>query len=128
MNLRLLGRHQLAAAAATLVDFTMMIATVELGVAGPVIATGIGAASGAFTNFTVSRHWAFTGAASGAADRQAVRYLLVSAGSLALNVVGVFALQGRAPYPLARVAVAILVSLVWNFPLHRHFVFAEARA
>ena len=128
MNLRTLGRHQLAAAAATLVDFTMMIATVELGLASPVIATGVGAASGAITNFTVSRHWAFTGAATGAADRQAVRYVLVSAGSLLLNMAGVYALRGRAPYPIARMAIAILVSLGWNFPLHRHFVFTEARS
>jgi putative flippase GtrA len=31
-------------------------------------------------------------------------------------------------YVLARAVVSIVVSLLWNFPMHRRFVFREGRA
>jgi putative flippase GtrA len=44
-----------------------------------------------------------------------------------LNAFGVWCL-GRfgVPYGGARVATALVVSVAWNFPMHRAFVFAAA--
>ena len=49
-----LARHQLGALVATLIDFGVMIALVEVGFVGPVVATAFGAACGALGNFWMS--------------------------------------------------------------------------
>lgn len=121
----LLGKHQVSALVATGVDFGVMIALVELFRFSPVLATALGAFSGAVTNFTMGRSWTFE-AKEGAPAGQALRYVLVSAASLAWNALGVhLGVKLGVPYVAARVAVAVLVSFFWNFPLHRYFVFAK---
>jgi putative flippase GtrA len=121
---RVLARHQVGAFVATVVDFAVMIACVSVGLA-PVSGTAIGAASGACTNFALGRHWIFPSGARGRAAHQAARYALVSGGSLALNTLGEYLVQGRGhvQYVLARVLVSLVVGLAWNFPLHRFWVF-----
>lgn len=120
-----LGRHQVGALAATGVDFGLMALLVETGVVRPVPATAIGAACGALTNFALSRAWVFQSAYQATIRRQVWRYALVSLASLGWNTLGEKILYGKLglPYFGARVIVAIVVSVAWNFPLHRYFVF-----
>jgi hypothetical protein len=56
---------------------------------------------------------------------QALRYAAVSAGSLTLNSAGVYLLTEDFGiyYALSKLITAILVGLLFNFPLHRRFVF-----
>jgi putative flippase GtrA len=93
----------------------------------PVPATAIGAACGAVTNFTLGRTWIFN-ARAGSLGGQAARYAVTSATSLGLNTLGEWLLHGvlGVPYVAARAVVAIVVSLGWNFPMQRWFVFAGA--
>ena len=121
---RTLLRHQAGATAATIVDFSTMIACVRLAGLSPVTATAIGAACGAITNFTLSRRWIFD-ASKGHLGAQALRYALVSGASLVLNALGEKLLHEglHIQYILARVIVAITVSVCWNFTMHRFFVF-----
>jgi putative flippase GtrA len=121
-------RHQLGALVASIVDFSVMIACVHAGLS-PVGGTALGAACGAATNFTLARHWIFPSNSPDRAHRQAARYGLVSAGSLGLNTLGEFALHNGAhtQYVLARLLVAVSVSLAWNYPLQRLWVFAPRR-
>jgi putative flippase GtrA len=123
-SLGLLARHQTGALTASAVDFLMMICWVELRLGSSVSGTAVGAASGAITNFLLGRRWIFQ-AGNRSAARQAFRYALVSAGSLGLNSLGQYlALRVIGlPYVLCRVIVAAIVSVCWNFPLHRRFVF-----
>jgi putative flippase GtrA len=122
--LALIGRHQVGSIVATTVDFTTMILLVELARLSPVLGTALGATAGAVTNFTMGRHWIFA-AAGGALAPQAVRYALVSGASAGWNTLGEHVLYDLAGvrYVAARTMVAIVVSLVWNFPLQRWFVF-----
>jgi putative flippase GtrA len=124
-----LARHQLGALAATIVDFSVMIACVHGGLS-PVAGTAVGAACGAVTNFMLGRHWIFPSDSPDRADRQALRYGLVSASSLGLNTLGEFALHNgaHAQYVLARLLVSLTVSLAWNYPLQRVWVFAPRPA
>ena len=123
----LLGRHQLGALVTTAVDFTAMIAMVQLAHARPVVGTVVGAATGAVTNYTLGRYWIFDrrDTLTGHAHFQALRYAIVSASSLGWNAAGVWLLAEHAglQYVLARIVVAACVSLLWNFPMHRRFVF-----
>lgn len=125
---RPLLRHQAGALVATAVDFSTMIAIVELLRVSPVLATACGAAAGAVTNFVMSRGWIFPQHDRRTAA-QAGRYVAVSAGSLALNTAGEALVNGvlGVPYALARVVVAVLVSVAYNYPLHRAFVFRDGK-
>ena len=119
-----LGRAQLASLAATVVDFgTLFLATEQLHV-WYVYSTGLGALFGAATNFALNRFWSFE-ASHLAWGPQAGRYAVVSAGSLGLNMLGVYAFTdgGGLKYGLSKVITALLVGLLFNFPLHRRYVF-----
>jgi putative flippase GtrA len=124
----LLGRHQAAAALATACDFASMIALVELARLSPPTATMLSAALGGIVNFTLSRTWAFRARHEGTVRSQALRYGVVSLGGALVNA-SALALVLRAialPYPIARVAVSIAVSLLYTYPLHTRFVFRVA--
>ncbi len=122
--LRLLGRHQVASVIATIVDFATMVALVELLALSPVLATAAGATAGAVTNFVLNRRWVFRTLGSPVA-RQALRYALVSLASAGWNTLGEHVAVGvlGVQYLVGRAAVAVMVSLGWNFPLQRAFVF-----
>jgi putative flippase GtrA len=126
---QMLGRHQIASILSTSVDFGTMTLVVELLGGSAVLGTLIGASLGAVTNFQLGRHWTF-GATQGPVAGQALRYALVSAGSAALNALGEHGLHDRLGlhYLLARIVVAVLVSLLWNFPLQKRFVFQHGAA
>jgi putative flippase GtrA len=122
--LALLGRHQIASLISTVVDFSMMVLSVEMLGMRPVVATAVGATCGAVTNFQLGRHFTFRVGGERPAP-QAARYALVSATSALLNTLGEYILHDLlgVQYLGARAMVAVLVSVLWNFPLQRHFVF-----
>jgi putative flippase GtrA len=126
---RTLGRHQLGAVVATLVDFATMIALVEGTGLSPEAATPVGAVLGAMTNFSLGRAWIFRRHA-GHWAAQASRYALVSAASAGWNTLGEQLVHGmgHVQYVAARAIVSFTVSLLWNFPMQRGFVFREGRA
>jgi putative flippase GtrA len=123
-----LGRHQIASIAATAVDYAIMLVLVEFAGLLPALATAAGATCGAVVNFSLGRHWTF-GPAEGEARPQALRYAFVSAVSMLLQSAGEHALAGSASshYVVARIGLSIVVSLAWNFPMQRGFVFRKAR-
>lgn len=105
-----------------------MVAAVELLRLSPVVATVIGAAAGATTNFLLGRHWTYRlASASGALRAQAAKYIAVSAASLGLNAWGehLFVNVLNVQYLLGRVITAVIVSNLWNYPMQRFFVFAR---
>jgi putative flippase GtrA len=128
LDVRLFGRHQVAAVVATLVDFTMMVAFVELTEAPPPLATLLSASLGGMTNFALSRQWAFRARHRGSVASQAVRYGLVCAGGAILNaglLAAVLALASPS-YVVTRAIVSILVSLAYTYPMHTRVVFRVA--
>lgn len=122
--MRTLLRHQLGSLAATTVDFTVMVLLVSGFGLLPALGTAFGASAGGVTSFLLGRSWVFDPAPD-RAHRQAVRHALVSLASLTLNSGGEHLLASvlHVQYVAARVAVAVLVSLLWNFPMQRAFVF-----
>jgi putative flippase GtrA len=123
------GRHQVGAILATGIDFGVMSVLVSLFGLPPALATAFGAAVGGASNFLLGRHWIFA-ATDGHAGGQAWRYVLVSATSLALNTAGEYILHDRVgiQYLVARVIVASVVSVGWNYPIQRSFVYRSSAA
>jgi putative flippase GtrA len=119
-----LRRSQVASLIATAIDFSTLIFLVEVAHLWYVAATATGALLGAIVNFVLGRYWSFR-AGHGSIHGQAMRYAAVSGASLALNSAGVYLLTDKLGihYALSRVIAAAVVGLIFNFPLHRHFVF-----
>lgn len=118
------SRSQVASIAATCVDFGLLVLLVESWGVWYVLATGVGALAGAMTNFLMNRYWSFE---AGSSDwtGQALRYGLVSGGSLILNVAGVYLVTEAwgSPYAASKLLTALAVGWFFNYPLHRGFVF-----
>jgi putative flippase GtrA len=118
------ARHQFASLVATGIDLALMVLLVERVQFDPTAATLLGAAAGAIVNFAMNRNLTFDVGQS-ALVPQAGRYALVSAVSALLNAAGEFAgthAAGFSYFPL-RIVVSALVSVAWNFPMQRSFVF-----
>jgi putative flippase GtrA len=128
--LMLLGRHQIAAIVTTAVDFLTMALAVQLLGVSPVVGTVAGATAGALTNFQLGRRWIYEARAHDTALSQGVRYAVVSGASCGLNALGEYALFNKLglQYLVARAIVAVAVSLCWNFPMQRYFVFQRRHA
>jgi putative flippase GtrA len=123
-----LGRHQIGAIIATGIDFGAMIGLVEVLGLSPVAGTAISAPLGGLANFALGRAWIFR-RHTGHWAWQAARYTLVSGASAVWNTAGEHLVHDRAhvQYVAARIVVSVLVSLLWNFPMQRRWVFRESR-
>jgi len=121
-------RANLSSGIATALDWALVTAIVWLGV-HYLIAAGVGAIAGALTDFAIKRHWAFDRSAKGTVTVEGLRYLLVSASSLCWNLLLSWALVGGlgAPAIPGVIAASILIGVLWNYPLHRWFVFRGVR-
>jgi putative flippase GtrA len=121
-----LKRSQIASLTATVVDFSSLLFLVEVGHVWYVAATATGAFLGAIVNFILGRYWSFM-AEDDAVRGQAIRYAAVSVVSLVLNSLGVYLLTEylEIHYAISRAITAFLVGILFNFPLHRRFVFGR---
>ncbi len=119
-----LKRSQIAAIAATILDFGTLVGLVQWFGVWYVAATAWGAFNGAVTNFWINRQWSFE-AIHAHWGPQGVRYILVSVGSLGLNTLGVYAFTDGLGfhYSISKLFIAVGVGLLFNYPLHRYYVF-----
>jgi putative flippase GtrA len=123
---RTLPRSIVTSLCTTVLDFGVLTGAVELFHVNYVVATWMGTVVGSLSNFSINKRWAFRGSPLGL-RRQLLRFLLVQAGSSALQTLGVWLLTrfGGLPYLGSKTVIAALVALGWNYPLNRYFVFAK---
>jgi putative flippase GtrA len=112
----------------TALDIGVLAALVELARTNVVLATWLGTVIGCLSNFAINRRWSFA-AHESAAHWQLVRFLPVQIGSSTIQTVGVWMLvsTGGMAYLWSKIAVAIFVYGVWNYPMNRFFVFGPRR-
>lgn len=119
------SQHQISAALATAVDFAVMIVCKSVLGMTPAEGTVVGSLFGAVTSFTLGRRWVFQSVA-GDIRGQALRYAFVSTLSLIFNAVGEkLIVQAGLNYIVGRVLMSVVVGMLWNFPMHRYFVFRD---
>jgi putative flippase GtrA len=119
-------RHQAGALFVTALDFAVMTLLVKVWGTSAVVGTVFGAATGGVTNFILGRKWIFAATGEGAKG-QALRYATVSGASLVWNALGEYIVHDRfgVQFQVARALVAAVISVAWNFPMHRYYVFPQ---
>jgi len=119
-------RAWIASAIATAVDYGTFTILVEVVGIYTGSSRALGALLGAITNFTLNKIYTFK-TQDNSVLVEVPRYAAISLTSLLLNTVGVILLtEGLRWNPLVAAAVVGLgVSVSWNLPLHRIFVFRE---
>ncbi len=122
-------RANLSSAIASGIEWLLVTGLVVTGT-HYLLAAALGAVTGAVIDFSLKRHWAFDRARRAGVGREGVRYLAVSAASLALNVAAAYALVDGlgAPAVPGVIAASLLVGFAFNYPLHRLYVFRGAPA
>ncbi len=117
-------RANLSAAIASGLEWLLVTGLVIAGV-HYLLAAAAGALTGAAIDFSLKRHWAFDRARRAGIGHEGLRYLVVSAASLALNVAASYGLVDGlgAPEVPGVIAASLLVGFAWNYPLHRLYVF-----
>lgn len=118
-------KAETSAAVASAVDFMVTLILVELLGMWYGYATFIGALSGGVVNCSVNYRWVFTAQRMGKAQI-AMRYILVWVGSIVLNTLFTYLVTEYVgiSYIVAKVLVAIMVAVLWNYQMQRSYVFA----
>jgi phosphatidylglycerophosphate synthase/putative flippase GtrA len=121
-------RAWVASAAATVVDYGLFTILVEVVGVYTGTARAMGALLGAVTNFSLNKLYTFKTRETSVMG-EVPRYAAISLTSLLLNTGGVVLLtEGPRWNPLVAAAVVgVFVSLCWNLPLHKVYVFREQR-
>jgi putative flippase GtrA len=117
-------RGNLASAVASGIEWVLVTALLVAGLYY-LAAAAVGAVTGALMDFALKRHWAFMREAKGAAHVEGLRYLATAASSLVLNLAVAYAFVDGlgAPAVPGVIAASLVVGVVWNYPLHRRYVF-----
>jgi len=118
------SRSQVAAFIATVLDYGTLFLLTEVFQVWYVVATAVGALCGAVANFLINRYWSFQ-ATHDRLGYQALRYALVSTGSLIFNTGGVFLVTefAQVHYAVSVAVVSVVVGIFFNYPLHRYYVY-----
>lgn len=124
MYLKTAVRHQICAFIATLLDFSVLIICVELFKFSYIPSVAIGALWGGVSNFLLNHSWVFLGRRVSIRTK-AYRYFIIMIYSLLLNTLLVYLLTEfmYSHYMVSRLISAVLVSIGFNFPIHKLYVF-----
>ncbi|MFD0794234.1 GtrA family protein [Mucilaginibacter litoreus] len=111
---------------ASVLDFLTTIACKELFGVWYVAASFIGTVTGGITNFALGRVWVFKKKKEKTIPVQAIKYIVVWCGNLALNTAGVFLVTHyiKLDYKISKVLVSLFVGFSYNYFLQKKFVFA----
>ncbi len=119
---RQVGRFAIVGAIATAAHYAILIALVEIGHVGPVLATTFGYVVGIAVSYTLNRRFTFSETTAPVGSSFAKFVLLYGVGAVLNGAIMAGLIELGAPYLLAQVAATGLV-LFWNFLGARYIVF-----
>lgn len=119
-------KANMAAIAASLLDFALVFVLVQWARMNVSAATAVGMVCGGALAFVLGRGWAFE-ATSGAAGGQVFRYALVWVGNIVFSTILVGWVAGwhGVHFMVARVGVSVVMGLTYSYFLQRLFVFPK---
>ncbi|WP_242695945.1 GtrA family protein [Desertivirga brevis] len=124
------GKAQVAALSGGLSDYAIMIALTEVFLVKYTISIVFSGIVGAAINFSLNRRWAFSNEDFQSSLRsQIVKFSIVIGGSVLLKSAGTYLLTETTglDYKVSRVAVDLLISYSFNYPLIRYWVFKRVK-
>jgi len=117
-------KYNIVALTATSLDFIILVFLTEVLGTWYLFSAIIGTTLGGVFAFLLERKWTFE-KTTGILTNQILRYLLIWAISFFLNITFLFLLVDifHVQYIISRIIVAALISVVFNFLTHKHFIF-----
>lgn len=118
-----------ASAIATCCDFLLTTLLVSYLHAGNVVGSVAGVIFGGIVHFSISRLWVFK-ATDTKLQTQAVKYLLIWSGNIALHALGMYLLAdvNGVNYMISKAITTAMVFVLYNYPMHKKFVFKTSTA
>lgn len=126
-------KAQVSSGLGGIVDYIIMILCTELLNIHYTISIAIGGIIGAIINFSLNKTWTFQSKTSSykySSRRQFSRFVIVVINSIALKAAGTyyFTTFYRIDYEISRIITDLIVSIVFNYTLQRHWVFRKERS
>ncbi len=117
-------KYNIVAIVATASDFLTFILLFKLFKVWYVDATFIGALTGGTVAFTLNRNWTFI-KKNGKLTKQAIKYIIVWAGSIFLNTYGLYLFVENSEISeiISKIIVSIIVGIGFNYFMYKYFVF-----
>lgn len=117
-------KAQVASIIATLIDFSLTNILTEFVSVWYVLSSSLGTITGGCVNFLLGRYCVFN-VRNHNKFQQAKRYVIVWAGSLLLNSLGVYVFTEilKMHYMLSKTLIAIIIGIAFNFYFQKTYVF-----
>ncbi len=117
-------KYNLVALIATSVDFTIFVFLTKVIGVWYVLAASISAVSGGMVAFWFNRSWVFH-SQDPEIKKQAIRYIIVWLGSIALNTLGIYlVVENTALSEIqSKILVSVIVGVFFNFLMNKYYVF-----
>jgi putative flippase GtrA len=126
------AKAQLSAFFGGIVDYLTMIFFTEVFGVHYTISIAIGGIVGAIVNFSINRKWTFhvkNIAYKSSHLMQISKFLIVLLNSIVMKSAGTFFFTSffRIDYKISRIITDLIVSLIFNFTLQKHWVFRKEK-
>ncbi|WP_242691612.1 GtrA family protein [Desertivirga arenae] len=126
------GKAQVSALSGGLSDYAIMVTLTEVFFVKYTISIVVSGIIGAAINFSLNRRWAFNSEEDfhHSLKSQLLKFSVVIGGSVLLKSAGTFFVTESSglDYKISRIAVDLLISYSFNYPLIRYWVFKKAKA
>ena len=117
-----------------MIDYGLMVLTRQVFGWPLVWAVALGGVVGAIVNFSLNRYWTFTSGSgthvySNAFLIKLAKFALTVAGSIVLKYLGTYLLEHHVgiDYKIGKLIADLFVSVLFNYPLQRFWVFHKTR-
>ncbi len=117
-------KAQASSLISTMVDFLVTVLLREVFQVWYLTASVTGTVCGGVTNFMLGRNWVFL-SKEDEVEYQAVKYLIVWLGNLALNAGGTYVFTSvlGIEYWMSKILISLIVGIGYNYVLQKFFVF-----
>jgi len=128
----ILIKAQVSAFTGGLVDYLVMIFFTEFVHLHYTVSIAIGGVIGAIINFSLNKRWTFhkkDNPYKNSLKKQLLKFIAVVINSIALKAIGTYGITTYlgVDYKISRIITDIVVSLVFNFNLQKHWVFKQLK-
>ena len=126
------AKAQVSAFIGGLSDYAIMVFVTEVFHVHYTISIAIGGIIGAIINFSLNKAWTFHNKSQpykSSVRKQLLKFVLVVLNSILLKSTGTFLITNfiRIDYKISRIIVDLMVSLLFNYTLQKHWVFNKVK-